>query len=530
MKRRLLVASTAAAVVVAGGGVAYAQAQGPSGAYRTATVTVGDVDRTLTLSGTIAASSRQDLSFGVAGAVTKVGVEVGDVVKAGTVLATLDDADLKTAVTKARATLAKAQAQLASDQSSQSSTVTTAATGGSGSTGSSKQPSSGSSSTVSPRLKAALAALKQQQGAVTAAQTEATTAIAAAKTALAAQSDACKTPDGTDPPSDAADPASSGGSDACTTALDAVQAAQDVVAAKQDTLQAALGALAKTLGAAVTEIQKSSTPAPGSSSSPSGSGTSESRSTGSSGAGAGGGSGGGTATAATLAQDQAAIDTAKAALTEAKRNRDAADLTAPFGGKILSVSAAKGDSVSADDVVAVIVGTGGTTAKTTVTAAQVADVKKGQTASVSPAGGKPVTGTVTSIGLLPDSSTDSATYPVTLDLRGSVAAPEGSTASIALVIGTAKNALTVPSSAVSTTGRTTVSVLTDGNPVRTAVTVGVVGPTRTSITQGLTKGQEVVIADLDAALPSGDSTTTRFPGAGGFGGAPGARRQQRAAG
>lgn len=519
-------ASTAVAVVVAGGGVAYAQAQASSGSYRTATVTVGDIDRTLTLSGTIAASSRQDLSFGVAGAVTKVGVEVGDVVKAGTVLATLDDMDLKTAVTKARATLAKAEAQLASDQSSQSTTVSAAATGGSSSgSGAAMQPSSGSSTKTSPKLKAALGALKQQQAAVSAAQTEATTAIIAAKAALAAQTDACKATD--EPPADSADTTPSGAADACATALSAVQAAQDVVAAKQDTLQTALEALAKTLGGAIAELQKSSTSSSTSSapSSNESSGTTASPSTRSS----GGGTGGDTATAASLAQDQAAIDTAKAALTEAKRNRDAADLAAPFSGKILSVSAAKGDSVGADDAVVVIVGNGGTTAKTTVTADQVADVKKGQTASVTPAGAaKPVTGTVTSIGLLPASSSETTTYPVTLELTGSVAAPEGSTASIALVIGTAKNAVTVPSSAVSTTGRTAVSVLTDGTAVRTPVAVGVVGPTRTSITQGLTKGQEVVIADLDAALPSGDSTTTRFPGAGGFDGAVGGGRQRAA--
>jgi HlyD family secretion protein len=554
VRRRILVAAIASAVVVAGGGVAYAQAQGSSGSYRTATVTVGDVDRTLMLSGKVAASSRQDLSFGVAGTVTKVGVQVGDVVRSGSVLATLDDTSLQTAVTKAEATLAKAQAQLESDENSQSATVATGSSSGASSSGgsasgSSSKPSSGGSSSVSPKLAAALASLKKQQAAVTTAQTTATTAIAAAKAALAAQVDACKVVEPTDVPTDPApttDATSGGLSEECTTALDAVQAAQDVVADKQNTLQTALEALAKTLTGAVAEIQKPSASGSGSASSssnaPSTSGSSSSSSTGSSGGSASGGGGGGGAggpvSAATLAQDQASIDTAQAAVTEAKRSRDAAELTAPFNGKILSVSAAKGDSVAASDVVVVITGDGDTTATTTVTAAQIAEVKKGQKAAVTPAGAtKAVAGTVTSIGLLPDSSSGTATYPVTLNLASSVAAPEGSTASIALVIGTAKNALTVPSSAVSTLGRTTVSVLTDGNVVRTPVTVGVVGTTRTSITQGLTKGQQVVIADLSAALPAGDSTTTQLPGTrgggggfggGGAGGGGGARRTQPA--
>jgi HlyD family secretion protein len=567
VRRRILVAAIASAVVVAGGGVASAQAQGSSGSYRTATVTVGDVDRTLMLSGTIAASSRQDLSFGVAGTVTKVGVQVGDVVRSGSVLATLDDTNLQTAVTKAEATLAKAKAQLESDENSQSATVATGSSSGASSSGgsssggsssgsgSSSKPSSGASSSVSPKLAAALASLKKQQAAVTTAQTAATAAIAAAKAALAAQVDACKVVEPTDAPTDPApttDGATSGGlSEECTTALDAVQAAQDVVADKQNTLQTALEALAKTLTGAVAEIQKPPASGSGSASSssnaPSTSGSSSSSSTGSSsgsasggsasgGGGGGGAGGGGPVSAATLAQDQASIDTAQAAVTEAKRSRDAAELTAPFSGKILSVSAAKGDSVAASDVVVVIAGDGDTTVTTTVTAAQVAEVKKGQKAAVTPAGAtKAVSGTVTSIGLLPDSSSGTATYPVTLNLASSVAAPEGSTASIALVIGTAKNALTVPSSAVSTLGRTTVSVLTDGNVVRTPVTVGTVGSTRTSITQGLTKGQQVVIADLSAALPAGDSTTTQLPGTrgggGGFGGGGaggGTRRTQQA--
>ena len=164
-----------------------------------------------------------------------------------------------------------------------------------------------------------------------------------------------------------------------------------------------------------------------------------------------------------------------------------------------------------------LAGDGATTVTTTVTLDQVDDVSVGQDASVTPAGAaEPVGGTVTSIGLLPDSGTDTTTYPVTIDLDGDVTAREGATASIQLVIGTATDVVTVPSSAVSTTGRTIVTVLTDGQPVPTPVTVGVVGATRTSITEGVKAGQEIVLADLDAELPSGDGTTTSLTGGGGF--------------
>lgn len=556
--RRHVVVAAAVVVLVAGGGVAYAQSQGSGGSYRTARVTVGDVDETMALSGTVTASARRDLSFGADGTVTKVGVAAGDTVRSGATLATLDPTDLETAVTKARAAVAKARAQLETDQSSQASTVTDASTastssasgtssgGGSGS-GSSSGGGSDSSpdgqSGTSPALTKALARLKAQQGDVTTAQTAAGEAITAATSALAAQATACEgaeevvTEEGDDPggESDGSTTTSTASlSQECTTALDAVQAAQNVVADQQDALQDALETLSTTLTTAMAALSTSGGSDSGSSGSGSGSSDAGSGSApsagGSSGSSSssgssGSGSAGGTVTAATLAQDQAAIDTARAELTEAKRALDSAELTAPYAGEILSVSVAKGDSVGSTDVAVVIKGNGSTTVTTTVTLDQVPDVEKGQTAEVTPAGAdEPVAGTVTSIGLLPDTSSDTSTYPVTIDLDDEVAAPEGATASISLVTGTAEDVVTVPSSAVSTTGRTTVQVLKDGAVTPTAVTVGVVGSTRTSITDGLAEGQEVVLADLDAALPSSDgSTTTRSitGGGGGFGGGQG---------
>lgn len=577
-RRQLAAAGVAGVVLLGGGGVAYAQAQGSAGSYRTTTASIGDVDQTLALSGTVTASTRQDLSFGASGTVTKVAVEAGDTVSAGDVLAKLNPTDLETAVTKARATLAKARAQLETDQTSQASTVTESTTptassgddssapssGSSGSSGGSSKDSSGGSGGTSSKttaaLKAALKKLATQQTAVTSAQTAATDAIAAAKSALSTQADACAVEEAEEPaePADGEDgdgdddggtdtPASTGLSDTCTTALADVQSAQDVVSQKQDTLQAALKDLSTTLTAAVKTVGEAGSTSgstgsgSGSSSGSGDSGSSEepaasesstpaassgssgsSSSSSSSGSAAGGSSGGGgTVTAATLAQDQAAIDTAKAELTEAKRALAAAKLTAPFSGEVLSVSAAKGDTVADSDVVVVLAGDGATTVTTTVTLDQIDQVEVGQVAAITPAGAtEPASGTVTSIGLLPE-GTDTATYPVTIELDGEVAAPEGSTASIQLVIGTATDVVTVPSSAVSTARRTTVTVLTDGEPVVTPVTVGVVGATRTAITEGVKDGQEIVLADLGADLPSGDSTTTSLTGGGGGGGFPG---------
>ncbi len=97
-RRRVIVGgiTTVALVAVAGG--AYAFTRGDDAHYRTTTVTTGTVDQTIAATGTVASASRDDAAFSVAGTVGKVKVEVGDTVKAGQVLASLDTSDLDDAV------------------------------------------------------------------------------------------------------------------------------------------------------------------------------------------------------------------------------------------------------------------------------------------------------------------------------------------------------------------------------------------------------------------------------------------------
>jgi len=77
-----------------------------------------------------------------------------------------------------------------------------------------------------------------------------------------------------------------------------------------------------------------------------------------------------------------------------------------------------------------------------------------------------------------------------------------------------------------TRSASTVMVLSGSKTQAMPVQVGAVGPDLTEIKSGLSEGQQVVIADLNAPLPS--NTTTRlgagggggaFGGGGGFGGA-----------
>jgi multidrug efflux pump subunit AcrA (membrane-fusion protein) len=101
----------------------------------------------------------------------------------------------------------------------------------------------------------------------------------------------------------------------------------------------------------------------------------------------------------------------------------------------------------------------------------------------------------------------------------------GSAGELSIVTQSVDAAVAVPSSAVTTDGtRSTVTVLSGDSTKTVNVRTGVTGGSWTEITNGLTVGETVVLADLDAALPtSATSATTNnrggpgaFPGGGGF--------------
>lgn len=80
----------------------------------TATATVGTVRQTVSTTGTLAPAREADLDFGVTGTVATVAVGVGDKVAKGSVLATVKNPDLQSAVDLARAGVTAAQESVGS--------------------------------------------------------------------------------------------------------------------------------------------------------------------------------------------------------------------------------------------------------------------------------------------------------------------------------------------------------------------------------------------------------------------------------
>jgi multidrug efflux pump subunit AcrA (membrane-fusion protein) len=260
-------------------------------------------------------------------------------------------------------------------------------------------------------------------------------------------------------------------------------------------------------------------------------------SSGSSGQGGGASSGAGgqtpqPASAAQIAADQAAIDAAQAQVTAAEQSLAAATLKSPVDGKVAAVGLTAGASSSGQTVT--IVGTGVQGVSVAVPLAQVDQVRPGQHVTISADGQSTVLrGTVESIGLLSTTSGSTTTFPVAVELDGSSQhLYDGTGADVVITTGTATNVLTVPNSAIHTgpNGTHTVTVVQGGKTTTVPVTLGVAGDDVTQIKNGITAGQQVVLADLGRPLPSSTTSNSgtfrpgQFGGAAGFGGAGGARR------
>ena len=595
------------AVLAGCGYVAYAASTDPADGYRLAAASTGDVEQTLSLSGTVAPNGRADLSFGTSGTVASV-LEEGATVKEGQALAKLDKTSLKKDLKTAEASLAAAKAQLESDKEAQVSGVSSTASSSSSGTTSPSSTTTGSSGGVVTAVWTGtttiatvvsdtdvVAQIKALQTKVTDAQTELSTAsseLEKANTSLETAIDKLQglTDNGTfGELSSALESAKTtcgveGDAATCSSDLDkavgakdkaqgdvgeaqgALSSAQGSVTRAKEAVEAASAKLAEA-SADLDDLLVSAGSGSGSGSTPGGSSSGQPGSSQGSGAqggtgqpggemsgqqGQGGmegqsgagtqpkgmegqgsaeggaeGSAGQSVTAATIAQDQAEIDRAKVDVIDAKAALAAAVIKAPADGTVAAVDVSEGSSVSAGAAAVTVIAEGLTSVELEVTSAQLSKLQVGQTATVSPAGvDKDLPGKITLVGKVPDTSSGSSMFSVTVTLdEEGLDLLAGNTATVEVVLGAAEDVLTVPASAVSNGAVTVLDK--DGNPESVRVTTGLTGTTTVEVTEGIDAGDQIVLADLSTPLPTTDDSSggggafSTGGGSGGFSGGGG---------
>jgi multidrug efflux pump subunit AcrA (membrane-fusion protein) len=190
----------------------------------------------------------------------------------------------------------------------------------------------------------------------------------------------------------------------------------------------------------------------------------------------------------------------------------------PSGGASGSASQSGGSSTNNF----VLMQPGGWNVVGSVSDAQINQIATGQTAQVTPAGAtQALLGKVVAIAPEATVSSGVSTFPVTVQITNPVGTlkPQES-AQVSIIVNQAVDVLTVPTSAVHTTGSgaTTVELMSGPTPRATSVQVGASDTTNTQILSGLQPGDKVVLATVSGQVPASGGSGGGLGGRGGVGG------------
>lgn len=242
-----------------------------------------------------------------------------------------------------------------------------------------------------------------------------------------------------------------------------------------------------------------------------------------------------------IAADQTAVVAARATLADARQAVDDATLRATIAGTVTSVGISRGETVgtsgssgstastgstdptsstdSSTSGAITIVSTGSYVVDATVAAEDADQLEKGLQAEITATGvDDTIYGTVSEVGLVAETNdSGAAVFPVTIAITGKQKdLYAGVTATASIIVKQEPDVLTVSSRALSTEGdKTYVTVLVDGDEVKTEVTTGQTYGMSTEITSGLEEGDEVVVQGFTPPSGSGgDGGEGQLPGGG----------------
>jgi HlyD family secretion protein len=420
---------------------------------QTALVSRGDLQATVSSSGSLRAAKSSTLSFGATGTVISVTVSTGQTVKAGDVLASLDDTSLAAQVTNAEMALKVAELKLEDLKAPPTDVEIQAAKAAVDSAQAAYAAAAAKAGTVGDQLDLAKQTLDK-----------------AAKTVQDAQAayDAVSWR-----PNIGAMPQSAA-LQAATVAFETAKVSYRItVAGIQET---PLTSAASAVGQAQDALTKLLA------------GASE----------------------LDLASAELSVDQAKTSLASAEANLENASIVAPFDGTVTSVSASVGDSVGAGTAVIGIADLAHLQIAASFAEVDIVKVKAGQAVNVSldALSGVALTGKVSDVALVGTVTQGVVNYTVTIALDPTKAAARpGMSASLTIVVDERKNVLLVPNRAVRTaTGTRTkyVDVMVEGQTVQVPVTIGLASGSVTEVTgDQLHEGDTVVIATTTTTSSSG---------------------------
>ena len=564
IRRRWIIVTVAVVIVVIAGGVIYSQnSSSTTPQYETVAASLGNISQSISISGTIEPVTDLELNFGSTGLVNTVNVQPGQSVKSGQVMATLDTTSLQAQVTQAQATLLSDQAKLASDQA--------------GPTASVQQSSQAQIASAQNALAAAKQSLVDTQASNQITLTQAETSLNQAQVALASDQSTLQTveqnfasaqkfvepssaatlvavtvetsPTAYDMPTTQSlistnqgyitadqtaqsqaqqELSACGNSSTCSSTvqswisednsaisgansasseaskvisdLESVQNAQNNLTSTQVKIAQSVDQAQQAITSAQTALTNAQNAAS---------------------------IAGQPATSAQIDSDNAAIASAQAALANAQEALAQATIVAPVDGIVAQVNISAGKTTTTStssngDIVLESASSFEVTGQVSDT--QISEVQLNQQALITPAGQtSSLAGKVSQITPMATVTQGVATFPVNvLITQQSSNLYSGASATVQIIVKQATNVLTVPTSAVHSIGSLSfVNVLQGGQSVRKLVTLGASSGIYSAVTSGLQPGDQVIVANKSAALPSANNNfrANRAAGVGGgFGG------------
>jgi multidrug efflux pump subunit AcrA (membrane-fusion protein) len=230
--------------------------------------------------------------------------------------------------------------------------------------------------------------------------------------------------------------------------------------------------------------------------------------------------------AADVVQSQeAAVAQASNTLQKTKLILDAAVVRTPVGGLVTEIAVAVGDLVGPSTGLMTVADMGTMVLQAAVNENDIGQVKIGQAAVVTPSSypDLQINGRVTAMDLKAKVSGNVSTFTVAIQVPNRDGKLLwGMNADAEITVMSVKNVLTLPTSAVKTsgTGTGTVTILDEGTPISWEVQLGATDGSKYELRGGLGEGDEVVVAKKAST-----ATTTNAAATGnalrGVGGGPG---------
>lgn len=223
--------------------------------------------------------------------------------------------------------------------------------------------------------------------------------------------------------------------------------------------------------------------------------------------------------------DEQAIADAKAAVANAEENASRYQIVAPFSGTVLGIYNRVGDRVSSGTNAIVIADISSLKIQVSVSEVDVNQIAPGQAVSITvdAAPDAAYSGQVDQLISLGSSNSGVVTFPVIVSIPNpDPALKPGMSAAVNIIVAEHADAILVPNKAIRVAnGKRTVTVMNGGGQIQQVeVTIGLTNETYSEVTSGSLKQGDRLLISTSTSSSSSSTSTTGGRNNGGFGGGP----------